>query len=383
MSIKNYFLFLIISFVIYPLSKSIFSVPDLTKTSNKINGYMIDFRGIETPPATYWSLANYHLDMGDFQKTHSDVTGGGAYGGLQILSNGEKVAIMSFWKINYSENGETKTVRFSRIYPKGEEMDFSGEGEGTTYRASYNWKTDDWYRFVLFTWDDYNTKNTFIGQWIQDISTKEWTLFAYFNTNLNNSYIGGGSGALSAFQEIFDRNYLLKERSFQLRNIYILDRVSDQWTSINSSNLFYNQNPDIYKEVGNTQFYFYGKSGPRTDKTTDGARNHYTGTISQPKTPDFLSPEFKKFEILVFNRTYLDVFWEIDPTSCPCYKYSYELEIKEENKYKNILSGIITHPEETSFTISSNKFEGNYRITVTAFAISKESITKQVEKTIS
>ena len=382
MYIKNYLVYLIISFTLYPVSKTIFSVPDLTKTSNKINSYTIDFRGIETPPATYWSLANYHLDMTDFQKTHLNVTGGGAYGGLQTLSNGEKVAIMSFWKINYSENGETKTIRFNRIYPKGEEMDFSGEGEGTTYRASYNWNSNGWYRFVLHTWDDLKTKNTFIGQWIQDLSTKEWTLFAYFNTNLNNSYIGGGSGALSAFQEIFNRNYFNEDRYFQLRNMYVFDRLSEKWISINSSNLYYNQNPDIYKEVGNTQFYFYGKSGKRTEKNTDGSKNHYTGSISQPQNPDFSEPKFKIFNV-EFNSTVLNVNWEIDPTTCPCYEYSYQLQIKEEDKYKIIFSGIITRPEECFFIITSNKFEGTYRIIVTATAISKEIVAKAAEKTIS
>ena len=34
---------------------SIHSVPDLSKTSNKFNTFSIDFRGIDTPPATYWS----------------------------------------------------------------------------------------------------------------------------------------------------------------------------------------------------------------------------------------------------------------------------------------------------------------------------------------
>ena len=132
MSTFKIFFYLIITLAINPKIKSIFSVPDLTKTSNKFNTYTIDFRGIDTPPATYWALANYHLDLTDFEKTHSDVTGGGAYGGLQTLPNGdkvEKVAIMSFWKINYKENGETKTLRFNRVYPPGEEMNFSGEGE--------------------------------------------------------------------------------------------------------------------------------------------------------------------------------------------------------------------------------------------------------------
>ena len=380
MAFKNLFIYLIISYVLYPIIQSIFSVPDLTKTSNKIDTYMIDFIGIETPPATYWSLANYHLDMSDFEKTHSNVTGGGAYGGLQTLSNGEKVAIISFWKINYSEKGQIKTLKFNRIYPEGDEMNFDGEGEGTTYRASYDWQTNGWYRFVLHIWDDNKTKNTFIGQWIQDLSTLEWTLFAYFNTNLNNSYIGGGNGALSAFQEIFDKNYLKYERHFQIKNMYIFDRTYQQWTSINTSTLSYNASPDIYKQIGYSQFYFYGKSGPFDGKNGNGAKNWFTTYILQPNSPSFIKPAFKSFNI-VFTSKKLEVDWEIDPKTCPCYQYFYKIDKKIDSKYEHVFSGLITRPEECYFSLS-NQFEGTYRITVNGTAISRQIVTKMVEKTL-
>ena len=374
--------YLIILFIIFPISKSIFSVPDLTHTSNKFNTYTIDFRGIDTPPSTYWSLANYHLDLTDFQKTHSDVTGGGAYGGLQTLSNGEKVAIISFWQINYKENEETKILKFKRIYPYGDEMDFSGEGEGTTYRASYNWKTNIWYRFVLHTWEDSQTKNTFIGQWIQDLSTKEWTLFSYFNSGLNNSYIGGGDGALSCFQEIFRKVDFNYDRSCQLKNIFVFDRTYKQWASINTSYLYYNENPEINKGVGYTQFYFYGFSGPRIEGQNDegNENNHFKASISQTKTPDFDKPAFKEFNIHLSSEK-LIVDWKIDTTTCPCYQYTYSVEELSESGFKTIFSSKITRPEICNFSIESN-FKGTYRITVIASSFSNEFVTKQIEKSI-
>ena len=375
------FAYLIISLSINQIIECIFIVPDLKKTSNKFNTYTIDFRGIDTPHSTYWSLANYHLDLTDFEKTHSDVTGGGAYGGLQTLFNGEKVAIMSFWKVNYKENGETKTLKFNRIYPEGEEMEFSGEGEGTTYRAPYNWTTGNWYRFVIHTWEDFKTKETYLGEWIQDLSTKEWTLFAYFNTHLNNSFIGGGDGALGFFQEIFSKTYLKDERSFQLKNMYIFDRTYKQWTSINTSYLYYNENPEIFKEVGNTQFYFYGASGPRIEgQNNENKKNRYSGSISQSNTPNFLKPVFKKLNAKI-SKSLLEVEWEIDPKTCPCYQYSYNVEKLSENKYHSIYSNTKSHPEDSGFALLAN-YEGTYRITVSATALSNEIVTNQIIKTI-
>ena len=374
------FHFFLIAFLFYPFVISIYSVPDLTKTSNKINSYTIDFRGIDTPHSTYWSLANYHLDLTDFEKTHSEVTGGGAYGGLQSVFNGEKVAIMSFWKINYKENGEVKTLKFNRIYPEGEEMDFSGEGEGTTYRAPYNWETNSWYRFVLHTWDDSRTKKTFIGQWIQDLNTKEWTLFAYFNTNLENSYIGGGDGALSFFQEIFSQTHLKYDRSFQLRNMYIFDRTYKEWKSINTSYLFYSENPDLYIDVGSSQFYFYGMTAPRIEGINENGKNNYRGSISQPNTPNFEKPAFKKINVNL-TPDEMEVDWEMDSTKCPCYQYDYVVEYLHEKGDMYLFSDTITRPEQCKFAWASD-FKGNYKITLTATAISNEKVTKIIFKSI-
>jgi len=380
MSILKIFYHLIIVLAINTMVKSIFSVPDLTKTSNKINTYTIDFRGIDTPQSTYWSLANYALDLTEFKKTHKEVTGGGAYGGLQTLYNGEKVAIMSFWKINYKENGETKTLRFNRIYPPGEEMDFSGEGEGTTYRAPYNWVTGNWYRFVIHTWEDDKTKETYLGEWIQDLSTKEWTLFGYFNTHLPNSFIGGGSGALGLFQEIFSQTYLKYERSFQFKNMYIFDRTYQKWASINTTYLYYNEHPEIYKEVGHTQFYFYGASGPRIEGQNIVNKNRFSGSISQSNNPNFIKPVFKVFDVKLTKKQ-LDVQWEIDSKSCPCYKYTYSLERLSDTGYKVLFSTNISQPENSNFTLYST-FQGTYKMTVTATALSNEVVSKQVTRTI-
>ena len=374
------FFYIVIALTISPMVKSIFSYPVLTNTNQQFNTYTIDFRGIDTAPGTYWALCNYALDITDFKKTHLNVTGGGAYGGLQILSNGERVAIMSFWKISYIENGETKELKFNRVYPEGKEFYFSGEGEGTNYRAPYNWTTGDWYRFIIHTWEDYNTKEIYIGQWIQDLSTKEWTLFAYFNTHLKNSFISNRK-RLSFFEEIFNRRYIKEERSFQLKNMYVFDRIFNQWISINTSYLYFNEQPEIIKEISHTQFYFFGGSTPRTEGLNNVVhKNRFYGSISQSKTPNFIKPIYKKFNVTL-TRPKLIIEWEIDSKTCPCYQFSYSIEELSELGYNLMFYDKVSNPEKNIISLLST-FEGTYRITLNGTALSNEIVTEQVIKSI-
>ena len=211
---------LYLSFVTCPMAKNIYSDPDLSKTSRKFEGFTIDFKGTKTPNSTYWSLCNWQMDLTDFKKTHNDVSGGGAYGGLQTVING-KTAILSFWEVLYKENGETKSHRATRMYPKGSESSFGGEGEGTNYIHDFNWPTNVWHRFVLHSWTN-DEGDTYVGEWIQNLETSKCELFAYFNTKLKDSYITGG---LSQFQEKFYDKYFGYERSFQIKNIYAYDKT--------------------------------------------------------------------------------------------------------------------------------------------------------------
>ena len=99
MSLNKINIIVILLKIINQNIKYIYLLPDLTNTSNKFIIFTIDFRAIDTPPATYWSLANFQLDTTDFEKTHFEVSGGGVYSGLQTLSDGSKVSIASFCKI--------------------------------------------------------------------------------------------------------------------------------------------------------------------------------------------------------------------------------------------------------------------------------------------
>ena len=379
MSFKKINIIVLLLAIINHSVKSIYSVPDLSGTSNKFNTFTIDFRGIDTPPATYWSLANFHMDTTEFEKTHSDVSGGGAYAGLQTLSDGSRVAIISFWKLKYKENDVEKELKFNRIYPKGDEMNFSGEGEGTTYRGTYKWESSVWYSFVLHTWDDQETGKTLIGLWIQNLKTQEWTLFSYFNTNLPNSYIGGGWGALSFFQEIFNSQYEDLDRFFQLKNMYVFDRTEKRWISINTSELRYSEGLKGTREVGNTLYHFYGYSGPTINAKHD---NIYTvkGTISQPIQPHGGYPGFESLKG-TFTSTKATVTWKMGSKYCPCYKFLIEIKQKlSTGSYKVIHSTYITRPEVTTYTYTST-FKGTYYFDMKGFSICNEPVMKDSELT--
>ena len=76
------------------------------------------------------------MDLTEFKKKYPDVTGGGAYSGLKTNVN-SKTGILSFWEVKYKEEGEEKSLRAKRIYPKGSENTFDGEGEGTNYIGEF------------------------------------------------------------------------------------------------------------------------------------------------------------------------------------------------------------------------------------------------------
>ena len=384
---KRYYILisiLIISFVTCPMAKNIYSDPDLSNTTRKFEAFTIDFRGIDTPNSTYWSLCNWQMDLTEFKKTHTDVTGGGAYGGLQTVING-KTAILSFWEIGFKENGVSKTQRASRIYPKGDESSFGGEGEGTNYIHEFNWPTNVWHRFVIFSWTDNLTKKTFVGEWIQNLSTQEWTLFAYFNTNLTNSYITGG---LSQFQENFNAKYFGSERSFQIKNMYAYDRTNRKWMSLNKTRLSYDPASWGYNtagthDIGYTTSYFYGSSGlPVEDQKVYDSSNptSVTGSIKQPDTPSFTKPSIKSFTATLTS-TRLSINWSINSNSCPCYEYEITIQLKATSGNKNIHTYITSRPEESSYIYSST-FKGTYLITIKAKSISKVEVSSTLTKTI-
>ena len=126
------FLILVIPETVLAGTHGIYSDPILPEKYKKYDTFMIDFKGVKTPCYTYWALFNFGLYITNFEAdgNHYNVTGGGAYAGLQNTDN-KRVGIMSFWQIEYTETPlkvNKKILRSKCLYPT-KENEFGGEGE--------------------------------------------------------------------------------------------------------------------------------------------------------------------------------------------------------------------------------------------------------------
>ena len=392
MSIKHIFIFLIIIIslvnVLSTKARKISSLPDLSETSKKFLAFTIDFRGIKTPAHTYWCLLQWGLDKTKFKETHPDaeVLGGAAgYGGLQSTDT-EPHGIMSFWQLDYKENGVTKNLKASRVYPSGEESIFTNEGEGTNYIDTYKWSANIWYRFIIYSWKDNLTGNTFVGQWIQNLSTKEWTLFAYFDTKLKDSYI---IGPLFQFQENYLASTYGVERSSQFKNMYVLDKTIKKWVPLSKTKLYCNFGAFGGDTAGTSEFgftsnYFYMNSGLKVDDQDayDKSKpDSVIATLNQPDTPpDFIDPKIKSLDVTLSTKKMI-INWSMDSKTSPCFKFGIGIYKYDNSEYSLIKQVYITRPEERTYSFTS-VFKGKYRIQFTCSAISNSSDFLFIDKTI-
>ena len=388
---KKTFIIVLILFlignVLCPYGRYLVSQPDLSKTSQKFEGFTIDFRGIDTPTYTYWCLLQWYMDISKFKESHPDATGGLAYGGLQTRQENPN-SIISFWEIQYKENGVSKSQRATRVYPPGQEGTFTGEGEGNNYISAYNWSANVWYRYTIYSWEDRSTGNTFVGQWIQNLSTKEWTLYAYFDTKLKDSYI---TGPLFQFQENYSTSTYGQERSAQFKNMYVFDNTSVKWISLDKTRLYVNfgaanGNTAGTSELGFTSNYFFMSSGLPVDDQKTYDANHptsITATITQPSKPDFTDPSFKSVTVTLTTNKFT-IYWSIDSKASPCYQYHvhvYQSNPSNSSSYNLIKYEKITRPEIRTYSYSS-VFKGDYKIQLYCNAISRTSIVKTIFKTV-
>ena len=322
------------------------------------------------------------MDLTNLKKKYSDVQGGISYGGFQTTKEGKK-AIISLSEINYKENGEEKKIVPTRLYPKGET---ENENENTNYITEFEWESNVWYRFVFRTWKDHSLGQTFVGEWIQNLSTQEWTLLAYFNTHLTDTFI---SGKLKQFQEDYNEEFLGLERSFQIKNIYAYDRKIRKWISLNRSTLSYDPPSLQYDTIGTHQFgyeknYFYGSSGlPVEDQKIYDEINPESieGNITQSPAPLFEEPAFKSLNA-VATQEKITINWEIDPKTCPCYEYGIYIYRYSKTEYEFVYNYVTSRPEVTSYSYSEPPFSGNYLITLECKGISNFLYSDSVYKSI-
>ncbi len=347
-------------------------------TEGKSDGFMIDFYS-DSPNAlcTYWSNANWSMYTKDTVKAkgYLQMTGGGAYAGLQIKdSPTDRTGIMSMWRYDYREkgSGETKHLYAEAMY--GNTTKYDNEGSGTSCVMPFDWKSSQWYRELLFTWQDEETGDTMIGTWFYDYETDEWTLFAYYNTFLVNSYITGDIGQ---FLENFVESHRDKYRSFRYRNIYFLPHEGEEWVS----------SPTVYlRSDGNAKASGEAKLGISDDQTyvwasVDGSSAMDTDemlelrvSLKQDAVPTVGVPAIKEIKAVNAKDTQTQISWTMEKNSTP--QLSYRVVAKDfDGKVLATKSG--TRPEINTVVLEDTGDAYLYELTVTD--VFGKSVTRTYE----
>ena len=348
------------------MAHNIYSDPILpSESSGKYDTFLIDFKGTKIPIYTYWALCNFDIDLTAFKEKYNyyDVTGGGAYAGLQNTEAGRK-GIMSFWQIEYysDSNKTNKQILNAKCMYPTIETNFGNEGSGVNYIGNYNWESNKWYRMALHSWTDKETGNTFVGQWFQNIETGKWILQSYFDLKLQNSALTGG---FSMFQENYIADNSNEIREFNLKNMYIRD-LNKNWTSLNTTKLSYDHpswgfNTKGLHEFGAENEYFWGRAGGYLDNQSEYDSNsddYIIKTIQQPNYPDLNSLKISNFSISDTNDGYM-FEWDLNSKSNP--QLAYKIEIIDLTNNSSIYTIEQTRPEINK-CIYKNKLNGKYNI---------------------
>lgn len=344
----------------------------------KADGFMIDFYSdSDQALATYWSNMNFSMSTKASVKKlgYTGITGGGAYGGLQILGNtNERRGIFSFWRYEYSDikSKETKYVYAEAIV--GKTTHYDNEGSGTSCVMEYPWKSSQWYRELLFCWTDEETGMTFAGNWYYDYEADEWTLFAYYNLKLVDSYINGDIGQ---FLENFNEGERARYRSFRYKGIYYLSHETGEWVSSPTVNLRSDGNPKAHGEadlgLAEDETYVWACVDGTSEIDTDDLIEKKM-TIKQDETPSYGKPILDEVKGVGIGKG-ITIKWTEPKKSTPQLSYKVEVFDKSGNSI-GVKTG--TRPE-----IRSAKFEDleeeDFKAVVTITDVFGQSVTQEFQ----
>ena len=362
------------------MAYNMYTSPDMSKTGKVHTTYMIDFRAPQSVYGTYWALANFGMDFSkETMKAFKGIKLGGCYAGLQHFQGHgcltERLGILSFWHWEYQAKNETtgKTewveLNASQMWPDRVDDPFGGEGTGVQSIHDYAWQPNQWYTMVLHTWEDVENDSTFAGLWFLDQESGKWELNTYYDTHLVNS---GWTGDMGLFMENFMSSRREGVREYNVKNMYVLDKESKEWSSIEKVTLSYGDGGYANK-VGTHEYgyneeegYFWGitdgtmrEDQAEHDKAWSAQKTY---TTNQPKTPTFgtLSTAEMKAEMKDGD---LVVSWTAGETSTP--QIGAKVEIIDEDG-KVVATMEMTRPEVTSMTLADlDAAEYNCRLTVT------------------
>jgi hypothetical protein len=363
------------------MAHNIYSDPVMYGTSGSFTTFTIDFLSDDVAKGTYWALCNWNMSTSAFAKKngYTQFSGGGAYAGLQCKNDGT-MAIMSFWEIYCKDSsGAKKVLRANRIYPRGKTNAFGNEGSGTNYIVPYEWESGAWNRMVLHCWEDPETGNTFVGQWVCDLTTGEWTLISYFDTKLSGAYF---CGSMSQFMENYDDATYDQVRSFRYKNMYVREAISGNWCSLDNSVL------SIDTEYGNKKgsyifgaepWFFWGAvCGLGVDqaevrKLRGSVRSRLS--IKQPAEPEITVPSIDSLSASYLKNGTIAVSWKLDPGSTP--QHSYEITVLN-SAGESIYSHCVVKPEADSCEVE-RLAANTYRVRLSITDLYGQTVTEEAE----
>ena len=313
---------------------------------NKSDGFMIDLYTDSTDAlATYWSNANWHMNLTASKEKYKGISEGGAYAGLQLRnSETDTVGIMSMWKWQYTDKDGKKADLYAETMI-GNSAQYHNEGSGTSCIMPYDWQFNEWNRQLLYCWQDEETGNTFIGTWYYSYQNNKWTLFTYYDTKLVDSYIEGG---ISQFLENWSSQERGRTRYFQYRNVYFLRHESTEWVSSPKVKVFTDDNKRANGTctMGQSEdgSYVWGKVvGSEPDNNYKKQSKTYK--LNQPEKPEYGTPEIESLKVSKIG----SVTWKMAETSTPQLAYNISIVDADGNE---IASKSATRPDTEFVKVS-------------------------------
>ena len=202
------------------MSHNIYSDLNLANTSGKYSGFLVDFCADHAPNGTSWILADFKMDVSGLSSVYNVTDEGRVTAGFANWY-GKKVSL-TFDDISYlDDNNQEVTVSAKQLYPGGND------------EIDYPWIAGKWYRLYLYSYEDTQTGHTFVEEWIQNIESGIWTKVFCYDTGLMDSCITGG---ISQFMYNSSYAFCNETRTFGLRNMYVREYDSGEWSTIHQSN---------------------------------------------------------------------------------------------------------------------------------------------------
>lgn len=246
-----------------------------TSAIGSFSDFSIDFKADAAPLGTYCCLFQWAADLAALQTTFPDAhteSNAAGYGGLQVLSNGERVAIMSLWDVYYTDgSGAAQTLRARLVYPEAslDDGSFGGEGQGAHCLVPYDWQPGRWYRMRFSCSTSEQTGTICVDQRVCDLQSGTWTRLCCYDTGVAGACF---TGPAFCFLENFDPTSCGDVRCMEVSDVCALSIEDGDWHEVTSAYLGPNGGEPTYSGS-----YAFGASGGTFWAVTSGVGGDWYG----------------------------------------------------------------------------------------------------------